>query len=107
MATIHSDGFKRDAVRIALTSGLTRRQVASDLGIRCPAGHCEAMARKGGIRPLANGFGCFPRNPRCLHKMRNCFVRTNGCAKRTAFSGFEPDQKTVRGTVFPANGGRC
>ena len=25
--------FKRDAVRIALTSGLTRRQVASDLGI--------------------------------------------------------------------------
>ena len=33
MAAIHSDGFKRDAVRIALTSGLTRRQVASDLGI--------------------------------------------------------------------------
>ena len=30
---IHSDEFKRDAVRIALTSGLTRRQVASDLGI--------------------------------------------------------------------------
>ena len=33
MAAIHSDEFKRDAVRIALTSGLTRRQVASDLGI--------------------------------------------------------------------------
>ena len=33
MATIHSDEFKRDGVRIALTSGLTRRQVASDLGI--------------------------------------------------------------------------
>jgi transposase len=29
----HSDEFKRDAVRIALTSGLTRRQVSSDLGI--------------------------------------------------------------------------
>lgn len=29
----HSDEFKRDAVRIALTSGLTRRQVASDLGV--------------------------------------------------------------------------
>ena len=26
MAVIHSDEFKRDAVRIALTSGLTRRQ---------------------------------------------------------------------------------
>ena len=33
MAALHSDGFKRDAVRIAQTSGLTRRQVASDLGI--------------------------------------------------------------------------
>ncbi len=33
MTAIHSDEFKRDAVRIALTSGLTRRQVASDLGI--------------------------------------------------------------------------
>ena len=33
MAAIHSDAFKRDAVRIALTSGLTRRQDASDLGI--------------------------------------------------------------------------
>ncbi|WP_374303607.1 transposase, partial [Paracoccus sp. (in: a-proteobacteria)] len=27
------DFFKREAVRIALTSGLTRRQVASDLGV--------------------------------------------------------------------------
>ena len=33
MAMIHSDEFKRDAVRIALTSGLTRRRVASDLGV--------------------------------------------------------------------------
>jgi transposase len=34
MARTHNDEFKREAVRIALTSGLTRRQVASDLGIR-------------------------------------------------------------------------
>lgn len=33
MAMIHSDEFKRDAVRIATTSGQTRRQVASDLGV--------------------------------------------------------------------------
>lgn len=33
MAEKHSDEFKRDAVRIALSSGLTRHQVASDLGI--------------------------------------------------------------------------
>ena len=29
----HSEEFRREAVRIALTSGLTRRQVAADLGI--------------------------------------------------------------------------
>ena len=33
MANGHNEEFKRDAVRIALTSGLTRRQVASDLGM--------------------------------------------------------------------------
>ena len=33
MAQRHSDEFKREAIRIALTSGLSRRQVASDLGI--------------------------------------------------------------------------
>jgi transposase len=33
MAARHNDEFKRDAVRISLTSGLAMRQVASDLGI--------------------------------------------------------------------------
>ncbi|MBB1493385.1 transposase [Paracoccus sp. MC1854] len=33
MAATRSGEFKRDAVRIALTSGLTRGQVASDLGL--------------------------------------------------------------------------
>ena len=33
MAAIPTDEFKRDAVRIAQTSGLTRREVASNLGI--------------------------------------------------------------------------
>ena len=33
MAAKHSEEFKRDAVRIALTSGLTRRQASSDLGV--------------------------------------------------------------------------
>ena len=33
MAAIHSHEFMQDADRIALTSGLTRSQVASDLGI--------------------------------------------------------------------------
>ena len=33
MGRIHTDEFKREAVRMALTSGLRRRQVAADLGI--------------------------------------------------------------------------
>ncbi len=33
MAAIRSNGFRRDGVRIALTSGLIRCQVASGLGI--------------------------------------------------------------------------
>jgi len=33
MATRYTEGFRIDAVRIATTSGLTRPQIASDLGI--------------------------------------------------------------------------
>jgi len=33
MGRTRTDEFRRDAVRIALTSGLTRKQVSSDLGI--------------------------------------------------------------------------
>ena len=33
MVPNRTDEFRRDAVRIALTSGLTRRQVADDLGV--------------------------------------------------------------------------
>ena len=33
MAIKHTEDFKQEAVRIALTSGLSRRRVASDLGV--------------------------------------------------------------------------
>jgi transposase len=33
MAIKHREGFKQEAVRIAMTSGLPRRRVASDLGV--------------------------------------------------------------------------
>ena len=33
MGRIHNEEFRREAVRIALTSGLKRRQVAFDLGV--------------------------------------------------------------------------
>ena len=47
MAQKHNDAFKREAVRIALTSGLTRRQVASDLNIHCPADNLQNKCREG------------------------------------------------------------
>jgi transposase len=34
MAQKYSEEFRRDAVRMALTSGLTRPQLSSDLGAR-------------------------------------------------------------------------
>jgi transposase len=33
MSTVRTDEFRKDAVRIALTSGLSRQQVADDLGV--------------------------------------------------------------------------
>ena len=33
MGTVRTEEFRKDAVRIALTSGLTRKQVADDLGV--------------------------------------------------------------------------
>lgn len=33
MSTGRTDEFRKDAVRIALTSGLSRRQIADDLGV--------------------------------------------------------------------------
>ena len=33
MEQTRTDEFRKDAVRIALTSGLTRKQIASDLGV--------------------------------------------------------------------------
>ncbi len=44
MGLKRTDEFRRDAVRIALTSGLTRKQVADDLGVAV-------------IPPFLRGFG--------------------------------------------------
>ena len=33
MGTVKTDEFRKDAVRIALTSGLPRKQIADDLGV--------------------------------------------------------------------------
>lgn len=53
MAHRHTTEFKQEAVRIALTSGLTRRQVASDYGIFDSWGMC----RNGPLESLWNHAG--------------------------------------------------
>ncbi|MBL1434879.1 MAG: hypothetical protein COB08_001580 [Rhodobacteraceae bacterium] len=50
MAMRYSDGFRRDAVRIATSSGLTRPEVASDLG-----GGLSTL-NKGGRKPQHEGL---------------------------------------------------
>ncbi len=48
MAAIRSNGFKREAVCIALTSGLTLRQIASDLriGLSMPGKWVRAVSEE-------------------------------------------------------------
>ncbi len=59
MSKLHSEDFKRDAVRMALSSGLTRKQLASDLGVGFST--LNAWVRKyraeveGSPLPLHNG----------------------------------------------------
>jgi transposase len=43
----HSEEFKREAVRIALTSGLPRERVAADLGIGNERLRLESLVLKG------------------------------------------------------------
>ena len=50
--------FRAEAVRIALTSGLPRKQVSSDLGVHCPAGDLQGKSAERGIfdaEPLDTG----------------------------------------------------
>ncbi len=59
MGTKRTDEFRQDAVRIALRSGLTRKQVADDLGVgmstlniehKCAIGPCVHAKDHGASR---------------------------------------------------------
>jgi transposase-like protein len=86
----HSEEFKREAVRIALTSGLPRARVAADLGVgkstlgvakprfQRSEGSLECEAEGSGWRTIVLLTWCRHRKPTSLWRM-------NGCALRTAF----------------------
>ncbi len=46
MGLKRTDEFRADAVRIALTNGLTRKQVADDLGVGMPTLNKGIMAHR-------------------------------------------------------------
>lgn len=48
----HTEEFKREAVRIALTSGLPRERVATDLGVGKSTLHNREAARTPVVQPL-------------------------------------------------------
>lgn len=81
MSLKKSDEFKREAVQLALTSGLSRKQVAADLGIgmstlnKWVAQHKHDDLMSGPHDDLHKGLPAFAR--------RTVFSRRRGLAKRT------------------------
>ncbi len=47
MGTKHSSEFRREAVRVALTSGFTRKQVATGFGIGLPQPTSPSLLQRG------------------------------------------------------------
>ncbi len=72
MGLKRTDEFRADAVRIALTSGLTRKQVASDLGV--------------GLSTLNKWLRPIETLRWCLTRTWTLLVRMNGFGERTVFS---------------------
>lgn len=91
MAATHSDEFKRDAVRIALTSGLPRCQVASDLGV--------------GLSTLGKWVRSIPDEAKAPERDADLLSENERLRKENSFSGTCKDQETVRGTASPQQEG--
>jgi transposase len=76
MAHRHSDEFRRDAARIALTSGLTRRQVSADLGVglstlnKWVKAFSEEAARAGSDQNLVQKYDRLRHENRILKEER-------------------------------------
>jgi putative transposase len=86
MATRYTDEFRRDAVRIAITSGLTRPQVSSDLGV----GHRRVgrLMRENGIKIVRT------------HKYKATTIAWQAIAKQSAERGTATTRSTSRPTCW-------
>lgn len=97
MGTGRTDEFRNDAVRIALTSGLSRRQVADDLGVGL------STLNKWGTR-TATRMWCRPRIASWRGRTKGFGARTasssrRGTSDRPLLASFVSD------CIFPVRGG--
>ena len=70
MGRIHNEEFKREAIRIALTSGLKRRQVASDFGVGHSTLAIWIQKSKSGDLPPAADIDLAKENDRLRKEFR-------------------------------------
>ena len=92
MGTGRTDEFRKDAVRIARTSGLSRRQIADDLGA--------------GVSTL-NPWGNAHRDTDVVSaEDRELARRITAWARDPHPQGFEPDPRNSLGDCFPGERGR-
>jgi transposase len=89
MAMRYSDEFRRDAVRIATTSGLTRPKVASDIGIGLSTLNKWVQKHPLPDRALCNNVPKGRTTTLCLAPMKTWkrripgFAEKSGCCARS------------------------
>ncbi len=85
MAALHTDDFRREAVRIALTSGLTRRQVATDLGVGLSTLSKWIQRSRPADMPPTNDIDLAKENERLRKENRLLLEEREGLKKATVF----------------------
>ena len=85
MAHKHTEEFRREAVRIALNSGLARRQVASDLGVGLSTLNKWIAKDSGTAAPAAVDHELVKENERLRRENRILREEREVLKKATAF----------------------
>jgi len=85
MAPRHSEEFKREAVRLARTSGLTRRQISFDLGIGLSTLGKWIARIEGEELPLADAVDLARENERLRREIRVLREEREVLKKATVF----------------------
>ena len=91
MGTGRTDEFRKDAVRIARTSGLSRRQIADDLGV--------------GVSTLNPWVNAHRDTDVVSAEDRELARRITAWARDPHPQGFEPDPRNSLGDCFPGERG--